>query len=142
MFLCDVNVYVHAHREDSSEHVPCRQWLEGVINGEASYGFSDLALSGFLRVVTHPKVFARPSPMSDALAFAQQVRDQPNAVRVAPGARHWEVFRRLCEAHGVRGNLVPDAWFAALAIESGSEWVTMDRDYARFAGLKLQHLTN
>jgi len=40
------------------------------------------------------------------------------------------------EEADARGNLVPDAWFAALAVEAGCEWVTMDRDYARFAGLK------
>jgi len=32
--------------------------------------------------------------------------------------------------------LEPDAWFAALAIESGCEWITPDRDYARFPGLR------
>jgi predicted nucleic acid-binding protein len=31
---------------------------------------------------------------------------------------------------------VTDAWFAALAIEWGCEWITLDRDYGRFPGLK------
>jgi hypothetical protein len=46
------------------------------------------------------------------------------------------IFKRLCSEADARGNLVPDAWFAALAIESGSEWITLDRDYARFPGLQ------
>ena len=46
---------------------------------------------------------------------------------------------RLCREAGARGNLVPDAWFAALAIESGSDWITTDRDYARFPGLRWRH---
>jgi hypothetical protein len=56
-----------------------------------------------------------------------------------PGERHWGIFRRLCNEVGARGNLVPDAYLAALAIESGSEWVTTDRDYARFPGLRWRH---
>jgi predicted nucleic acid-binding protein len=34
------------------------------------------------------------------------------------------------------GNLVQDAWFAALAIASGCAWITTDRDFARFPGFR------
>lgn len=136
MVLPDVNVLVYAHREDTAHHAGCRGWLETVVNGDAAFGLSELVLSGFVRVVTHPKVFTRPSPISDALAFADQLREGTNCVRVEPGPRHWEIFRRLCVEHGVKGNLVPDAYLAALAIESGCEWVTTDRDFSRFAGLR------
>jgi hypothetical protein len=96
-------------------------------------------LSGFARVVTHPKVFKRPSSAADAFAFAQQLRDQPNCVRVEPGPRHWDLFRRLCLDAGVKGNLVPDAYLAAIAIESGCEWISTDRDFSRFSGLRWRH---
>lgn len=139
MILPDVNVLVYAHREDATRHDEFREWLEGVIRGPAAYGTSDLVLSGFLRVVTHPRVFERPTPLPEALAFAAAVRDRENRVPVRPGPRHWEIFRSLCEDAGVRGNLVPDAWLAALAIESGSEWITTDRDFTRFPGLRTRH---
>lgn len=77
--------------------------------------------------------------MADALEFTDALRSQPNCVLVAAGPRHWEIFTRLCVESGARGNLVPDAYLAALAIESGSEWVTSDRDYARFRGLRWRH---
>ena len=67
------------------------------------------------------------------------LRSKPNAVPVAPGERHWTIFERLCGTAGARGDLVPDAYFAALAIESGSEWITTDRDYSRFPGLRWRH---
>ena len=105
----------------------------------ASFGMSDLALSGFLRIVTHPKVFVDPSPLEVALAFANQVREQPNCVVIVPGERHWSIFNQLIITVGAKGNLVPDAYFAALAIEAGAEWITTDRDYARFPGLKWRH---
>ena len=70
-------------------------------------------------------------PMASA-----QPEGQPNATVITPGERHWEIFQSLCERSKASGNLVQDAWFAALAIESGCEWVTTDRDYARFPDLK------
>ena len=96
-------------------------------------------LSGFLRVVTNPRVFGQPTPMEAALDFAGLVRSQPNHVPVEPGQRHWDIFTGLCRSAGVKGNLVPDAYLAALAIESGSEWITTDRDFSRFPGLRWRH---
>lgn len=139
MVLPDVNVLVYAHREDVAGHAAFRAWLEDVINGDEAYGICDLVLSGFVRVVTHPKVFNTPTPVAAALAFADQLREQPNCVRVEPGSRHWGIFRRLCIEIGAKGNLVPDAYLAALAIESGCEWMTTDRDFSRFADLRWRH---
>jgi toxin-antitoxin system PIN domain toxin len=135
----DVNVLVYAYREDTEDHARYLGWLEGVANSEASFGLADAVLSGFLHVVTHPRVFDPPSPMHHALRFVEELRARPSAVRIAPGARHWSIFAGLCRDAGVKGNLVPDAFLAALAIESGSEWITTDRDFARFPGLRWRH---
>jgi predicted nucleic acid-binding protein len=56
-------------------------------------------------------------------------------VRITPGPRHWNIFRRLCRQAHVKGNLVAGAYLAALAIESGCEWISLDGDYARFRDL-------
>ena len=142
MILPDDNVLVYAHREDVADHTAYRTWLETVINGDEAYGVSELVLSGFVRVVTHAKVFNKPSPLIDALAFADQLLAQPNCVLVEPGTRHWDLFRGLCLEIGAKGNLVPDAYFAAMAIESGCEWITTDRDFSRFTGLRWRHPLN
>jgi hypothetical protein len=139
LILPDVNVLVYAHREDVADHAAYRSWFEGVINGDEAYGISELVLSGFVRVVTHAKVFNKPSPLADALAFADQLREPTNSVRVEPGMRHWDLFRRLCVEIGAKGNLIPDAYLAAMAIESGCEWITTDRDFSRFSGLRWRH---
>lgn len=139
MVLPDVNVLVYAHREDSAQHAGCREWVEAVINGNEAFGLSELVLSGFLRVVTHPKVFAKPSPLADALEFTEQLRARPNGIPVAPGPRHWAIFRALCIQAGAKGNLVPDAYLAAMAIESGCEWISTDRDFSRFKDLRWRH---
>jgi uncharacterized protein len=142
MILPDVNVLVYAHREDAVDHTRYEQWLEAVLKGSQPYGMSDHVLSGFLRVVTHPRVFTTPSPIRAALDFVQQVRGQPNCRVIAPGSRHWQIFTGLCQSLSATGNLIPDVWFAALAIESDCEWITTDRDYERFPGLRWRHPFN
>lgn len=139
MLLADVNVLVYAHRRDAPDHPRYEAWLDTVLDGESAFGVSELVLSGFVRVVTHPRVFKQPTPTDVALAFCAGLRAHPKAVVVAPGRHHWNIFARLTREAGAKGNLVPDAYLAALAIESGSDWITTDRDFARFAGLRWQH---
>ena len=139
MVLPDVNVLVYAHREDAPDHDDYRDWLEGVVEGPNAYGVADLVLAGFLRVVTSARVFRDPTPLDRALAFTRAVRDRSHCVRVAPGSRHWEIFTTLLVEASARGPLATDAYLAALAIESGCDWITTDRAFARFPGLRWRH---
>lgn len=139
MRLVDVNVLVYAFREDAPGHADYRAWLDALVASDEAYAVADQVLAGFLRVVTHPRVFHPPTPLEPALGFVQAFRTRPNAVRIAPEARHWDIFVRLCRDTDARGNLVPDAWLAALAIEAGCEFITSDRDYARFPALRWRH---
>ena len=98
-----------------------------------------LSLSGFLRIVTHPKIFKDPTPMATALTFVEILCAAPNHVEVQPGPRHWHLFLDLCRTGDLRGNNIPDAYFAAMAIERNSTWITADRGFARFNGLRWRH---
>lgn len=139
MQLLDVNILLYAYRKDYPDHPKYKRFLEDLINAPQPFAITDLVLSGFVRIVTNPKVFAHPDSLSDALAFAEKLRGTPRCVVVAPGKRHWHLFTELCLAAGAKANLIPDAYHAAVAIEHGCEWVTTDRDYARFPGLKWRH---
>ena len=139
MLLMDVNVLVYAHREDTRDHLAYCEWLESVINGNAAYGYSELVLSGFLRVVTHPRVFEMPSALSSAVRFVNQIREAHHAVCLAPGPMHWKIFLQCIEQVDAKGNDIPDAYYAALAMEWNCEWVTTDKGFKRFKGLKVRH---
>jgi uncharacterized protein len=139
LILLDVNVLVYAHREDVPDHQAYREYLEAQLAAPSPFGISELVLSGFLRVVTHPKVFLQPTPLTQALGFTDAVRGRPNCVIQAPGPRHWELFSSLCTAANAVGNAIPDAYHAALALETSSEWITTDRGFARFPGLRWRH---
>jgi len=142
MRLPDVNVLVYALRDAAPEHAAYRAWIEDAIGGEEPFALADVVLSGFVRVATHPRIFDPPADIDEAFAFVDALRSAPTAVRIAPGPRHWELFRRMCIDGAARGNLVADAFIAALAVESGSELITTDRDFARFPGLRWRHPLN
>ena len=136
MILPDVNVLLYAFRKDVPDHARYRDWLEEVINSNAAYGISLQVLSGVIRIATNPKVFKLPSRTETVTAFASRLIDQPHCQLIAPGQRHWNILVDLCKTANATGNLVQDAWLAALAIESGCEWITIDRDFSRFEGLR------
>jgi toxin-antitoxin system PIN domain toxin len=135
----DANVLVYAFRRDTDRHAEFADWLETRISTESAIGYAEIVLSAFIRIVTHPRIFAKPSTTKEAFAFADELRAQTNAIRLFPQENHWSIFRRLCLEAGAKGNLIPDAYLAALAMESGSTWITCDRDFARFNGLKWHH---
>ena len=138
MILTDVNVLIHAFREDSVHHAVCKPWLDEVIAGDAQFGVSPLVLSAVARITSNPRIFQQPSPIGEVFAFCDNLLNQPHCEIVWPGERHWAIFRRLCVETGTGGPRITDAWFAALAIEHGCTWITCDRDYARFPGLQWQ----
>lgn len=136
MILPDVNVLIYAFRADMPQHGQVRPWFDRLILGEAAFGISMLALSALVRITTNPKAFHHPSRLDEAFGFCQDILGQPHCRTIEPGDRHWPIFTRLCQESDTTGPRVSDAWFAALAIEHGCEWATLDRDYARFPGLK------
>jgi toxin-antitoxin system PIN domain toxin len=136
VILPDVNVLVEAFRNEREDHTICRTVLVDAVASDHAYGISELALSAFVRIVTNPRIFDRPSTLEEALVFAAALTRGANAVRIGPGPRHWDIFTRLCREAHVKGDVVTDAYFAALAIEHGCEWITLDSDFARFPGLK------
>ncbi len=138
MILADVNVLIYAFRKDLAQHAVCKPWLDSIVAGDAQFGMSPLALSAVARITTNPRIFQHPSPTKEAIAFCDNLLNQPHCEIVQPGERHWTIFTRLCIETGIRGPRIADAWFAALAIERACTWVTYDRDYARFPELNWQ----
>lgn len=133
MLMPDVNVLVYAHREETHAHDRYAAWLTGLATGAEPFALSELALHGFLRVVTNPRIFDPPSTVRDGLQFIDGLIARPTCCLIRPGPHHWSIFRRLCEDGNLKGKIVADAAHAAVAIESGCEWATADTDFARFA---------
>jgi uncharacterized protein len=139
MLLPDVNVLIYAHRRESPEHDRYADWLKRLAEGREPFALSELGASGFVRIVTNPRIWDEATPTDDALEFIERLRTRSNARLLTHGPASWDIFAELCRAARARGKLVADAYHAALAIEHGCELVTADSDFARFAGLRHRH---
>ncbi|MFP5341401.1 MAG: TA system VapC family ribonuclease toxin [Candidatus Limnocylindria bacterium] len=139
MLLLDVNVLVYAFDASAVDHERHLAWLTNTLEGDEPVGIADTVLAAFVRIVTHPRILARPASLDLALAFAAAVRAAPATVSIVPGGQLWTIFERTCRTANARGNLVPDAYLAALAIEQRATLITTDRDFSRFTRLHVRH---
>lgn len=136
MILVDVNLLLYAHIGAFQQHERARSWLDGQLNGRAPVGLPWAALLGFLRVATNPRIFERPAPLDEAWQQVGDWLDSPVAWIPQPTDRHRHVLDRLIGSYDIRGDLVPDAHLAALAIEHGLMLCSTDGDFAHFEGLR------
>ena len=132
----DVNVLVAASRSDHPHHVMARKWLEQTLGDAASgaaFTVMPMVLASFLRLVTSGKIFRMPTPIDDALAFADALLAAPGAQLAAQGPE-WARLRRLCIDKQLSGNDLPDAWLAAATLQQGEHLVSFDRDFKKLLG--------
>ena len=139
MIAPDVNVLVYAVREDLPQHGEYKTWLAEARDTSEPLALFEPVLVSALRILTNPRIFTVPTPQPLALEFVERLIATPNAVCLRAGQRHWEIFVGLCRSANCRGDLVPDAYFAALAIEHNCGWRSADRGFARFKGLHWRH---
>jgi toxin-antitoxin system PIN domain toxin len=129
----DVNVLVAASRADHPHHQTALAWLTQAITHARTH--ADLKLlstvvASFLRLVTHPKVFALPTPTTQAVAFIDGVLASPGAAMLAT-QDEWPKLRALCLDQNLSANALPDAWIAACVLQQQEVLVTFDRDFVR-----------
>jgi len=136
----DVNVLIYASDASSSNHLAAREWVEGALSASETVGFAIVALLGFVRITTNPRVMAEPLTPSEAFDQVEEWLAQPPATLLVPGRRHIGIWRGLAEVSGTGGNLTTDAHLAAVAIEHGAKLASFDGDFHRFAGLDFEYL--
>lgn len=139
MILVDINLLVYATVEEYADHEAAREWLRVRLNGPYGVGVPWSSLTGFVRVVTNPRIHKRPMPVTDAWAQVQEWLDLQVTFTPEPTERHREILTDLMPSVGNRSNLVPDAHLAALAMEYGLTLCSTDGDFARFPGLSWEN---
>lgn len=137
MLLLDVNICLYAFRRESRRHEEFKAWLDQALVGPEPVGLPELVLASMIRLVTNHRIYQDPSTPAAGLSFCDAILAAPAAMRVRPGQRHWGIFRSLVSKHGLRGNDIPDAYLAALALEQRATWVSTDHGFARYPGLLL-----
>jgi toxin-antitoxin system PIN domain toxin len=130
----DVNVLVAASRRDHPHHRVALSWLENALDdgaGPAVLVVLPMVATGFLRLVTHPRVFVEPTPLDAAQSFIRTILESPG-VQMLPLGPEWPIFESLCARHQLVGNDIPDAWIAAAALAHHVPLATFDRGFRRF----------
>lgn len=135
MRLVDANVLIYAVNEAAVHHRQSHAWLDTALGGPEPVGFAWTVLLAFLRLATHPSVFARPLTSEQATSVVRGWLARPGALLVDPTPRHADVLAGLLTESGTAGNLVNDAHLAALAVEHSATITTFDADFGRFAGV-------
>ena len=138
MRIVDANVLIYAVNEASSQHEAARSWLDQALGGDETVGFAWSVVLAFLRLTTHPAVFAQPLDPELATTIVRAWTEQPTALLIDPTPRHLDMLTGLLAEAGTAANLVNDAHLAALAIEHDATLVTFDADFGRFRGLRTE----
>lgn len=136
MILVDANLLIYAHAGAFPQHIAAREWLDERINGTAPVGLPWPSLLAFVRIVSNPRIFSRPSSITTAWRQVESWLAMDSVWIPLPTERHREILAPLMKSAEGRANLVPDADLAALAIEHGLVLCSTDGDFARFDGLE------
>ena len=138
MIALDTNILVYARRAETRQHRQARRILEQFANGDRPWALAWPCVYEFLRVITHPRVFDPPSDLTAVLEDLTSLLESPPLHLLGEGPTHAAVLRQVVSASRATGNLAHDAHIAGLLIEHGvRELWTADRDFARFAGIKV-----
>jgi uncharacterized protein len=138
MRAVDTNLLVYARVAASPNHAAARQVLANLSEGSTLWAIPWPCIYEFLRVITHPRVYRPALPTTTALDDLQVLLASPSLVLLGETSHHAAILDKVVRDSGVSGNLVHDAHIVALCLEHGvRELLTADRDFARFAGLKI-----
>jgi toxin-antitoxin system PIN domain toxin len=137
MYLVDADVLVRASHRESPHHAAANNWLLEALDGPArTVGLPWPSALAFMRIMTDPRMFARPSAAVEAWETVEDWVRRPAAWIPVPGQRHMAHFERVVRSVQPTGNLLHDAHLAALASEHALTIVSADGDFARFDGVK------
>jgi len=134
MIAVDTNILIHAHREDSPWHQQARAALRDL--AEQPWAIPWPCVHEFIAIVTHPRVFAPPTPIEDARKTVAGWLAVPTLGLLAEADGYWQILDEILAASRVTGPRVHDARIAALCFQHAVELLwTADRDFSRFPGI-------
>lgn len=137
MILWDVHILVYAFRSDSPCHQQSRDLIDLARTRGDSYLLNSVVAASFVRLVTNTRIFNKPSAVAEAWRFLEVLETEPTARMVEIDAQTYSIFKHLCLVSEARGNDVPDAFLAAIAIRNRAILVSADRGFQRYPGLSL-----
>jgi toxin-antitoxin system PIN domain toxin len=138
-FGVDVNILLYASDSSSPLHDRAAEFLQRCATGREVFCIAWVTLMSYLRMATHPAIFARPLTHQDAVRNVEALLATPACRVIAEQDGFWEVYREVANDVAPRGNLVPDAHLAALLCQHGVvKLFTHDKDFRKFTFLDVR----
>lgn len=140
MIAVDTNILVYAHRLDSEWHKSAYRLVASLAEAAAPWAIPWPCIHEFLAVVTHPRIYRPPTPLSKALGQVEIWLESPSLRTIGELKGHWKELRELVEAGRVAGGAIHDARVAAICREHGVREIwSADRDFGRLAGVTVRN---
>lgn len=140
MIAIDTNLLVYAHREDSPWHAAAFTRLAELAEGRAPWAIPWPCIHEFLAIVTHPRIYAPPTPLAAAIDQVDAWLESPSLALLAEGEGYWLKVTALLRDGRIAGPQVHDARVAGLCRLHGvRELWSADRDFSRFGGLEVRN---
>jgi uncharacterized protein len=136
MIIPDVNILVYAHNESSHFYDKAKAWWEACLNAEEGVLLPHICINGFVRLMTHPKILKEPLAVEEAIEMVDVWLRSGCVSMLAPGERHYSIYRDILIKAGVGGKLTTDAYIAAMGIENQATVYSNDNDFSRFQGVR------
>lgn len=138
MIAVDTNLLVYAHRADSPFHDAADACVAQCAESAQPWAIAWPCLHEFFAIVTHPRIYAPPTPAARALDQIDAWLESPSLVLLAETAVHWPQLRALLSKAHIAGPAVHDARIAALCLQHGVRQLwSADRDFGRFGALRV-----
>ena len=137
MILIDANLLLYAYNSAEPRHEQAKTWLESVLSQPGPVLIPWTVILAFLRVSTNPRAWPTPFTIEEATAAIAALIAAPNVSIIQPGPQHWQILSDMVKTSQCRDAIIMDAHLATLAVEHGATLCTNDRDFRRFAGLKV-----
>lgn len=136
-YSIDVNVLIYASDRSSDRHERARHFVENCAASPEVLCLTWPTLMSYLRIATHPRIFAAPLTPDEALGNIAAFVRLPHVRIVSELDGFLDAYRRVAGDMPVRGNLVPDAHVAAILFQHGVQTIyTNDRDFLKFESIE------
>lgn len=138
-YSVDVNLLLSASDRSSERHDAARRFLDSCAAGPELLCLAWPTLMSYLRIATHPRIFAAPLAPAEAVGNIAALLALPHVRAVSELDGFIEAYRRVAGDLAVRGNLVPDAHVAAILFQHGVRTLySNDRDFRKFESLDVR----
>jgi toxin-antitoxin system PIN domain toxin len=132
MIIPDVNLLLYGANRQSPFHSASRTWWQGALQGTSQIGLCEPVIFGYVRVSTHPKIFAHPLSPEEAFSHVENWMGFSTVQWLIPDDSHLARVKALLLKASAGGDLVTDAQIAAYGQQYNGTICSADLDFSRF----------